>query len=114
MATTGSNRIGHVAEAVMRARETSETTTLSSMIHVVVNNKEEGHVHRLSEAMLNLPRDRRRTQCGWRAGAAGANARFSSTCVWPPLGCTKSRLCAKCFPRAEPLAVALPDDPIEE
>ena len=114
MAATGTVRIGHVVAAVMRARETQESTPLPSMLQLAINVKEDGHVHALSEATLKLPRDRRRTRCGWRAGAVGANARFSSTRVWPPPGISKSRLCTKCFPTAEMGATAFLDDPIDD
>ena len=114
MEATGTDRIGHVVAAVMRARDTRESTLLPATLQVVINNKEDGHVHKLSEATQKLPRDRRRAHCGWRAGAAGANASFSSTRVWPLPGISKIRLCIKCFPNAELGSTALHDDPIDD
>ena len=114
MVSTGTDRMGHVV-AALRARQVRESTHLPTTLHVAINIKEDGHVHRLSEETLKLPRERRRTHCGWRTGAVGANVYFSSTCVWPPPWVsTQTRLCSKCFPRTEPPATALEDDPIED
>ena len=81
---------------------------------LVVNNKEHGLVHKLSEHSRRAVRDKRRTFCGWKAGGASSNVRFCSTAIWPPLGVSVKRLCSKCFPRADALErmTALSDDPI--
>ena len=70
--------------------------------------------HRLSHASRLMPRDKRRSLCGWRAGGAASNVRFCSTEVWPPPGMAE-RLCKKCFPTV-PVAAALGlnEDAIEE
>ena len=116
-ALTGTDRIGQAAAAVVRARAHQRATSLPGLLELVVNNRENGLIHRLSEASRTAPRAQRRTRCGWRAGGAAANVRFCSTCVWPPLGAAVAhRLCSKCFPSAgapEPGRV-LGDDPIAD
>ena len=66
-------------------------------------------VHRLSSASQFLPRDKRRSTCGWRAGGGISNARFCATYVWPPFGMS-NRICNKCFPSKHPVASALETD----
>lgn len=116
-ALTGTDRIGHAAAAVVRARAQQQATSLPGLLELVVNNRENGLIHRLSEASRTAARAQRRTRCGWRAGSAAANVRFCSTCVWPPLGAAAAhRLCSKCFPSAgasEPGRVP-GDDPIAD
>lgn len=58
---------------------------------VAVNVKTVGKVHRLSMSSAALPREERRTICGWRAGGAVSKARFCKT------GADAARLCRKCF-----------------
>ena len=113
-AVKGSERIGHVAAAAMRARTEQEPIALVRRLSLIVNCKQDGMVHRLSEASRRLARDRRRTQCGWRAGSAVGNVRFCSTSVWPPPGTLTARLCSKCFPSASAheRMTALSNDPI--
>ena len=97
---TGTDRIGHAAATVVRTRPQKETISLQGALPLAVNNKERGLMHQLSETSRTVPRDKRRTLCGWRAGSAAANARFCSTSVWPPVGVATDRLCSKCFPNA--------------
>ena len=47
---TGSSRIGHAAAAVVRTRPREETISLQGALPLAVNNKENGLIHRLSEA----------------------------------------------------------------
>ena len=107
---TGTARISHA----VRAKTHQTTVALPGLLPLVVNNKENGLIHRLSEGSRNAARDQRRARCGWRAGSAASNARFCNTCVWPPLGVATSRLCSKCFPSADATVQggALSDDPI--
>ena len=67
---TGTTRISHVVAAV-RGRQ--PTVVISGGLSLVINNKEQGHVHRLLEGTRNMPRDKRRTHCGWRAGSVLRN-----------------------------------------
>ena len=90
---TGTARISHA----VRAKTHQTTVALPGLLPLVVNNKENGLIHRLSEGSRNAAREQRRTLCGWRAGGVAANARFCNTCVWPPLGAPITRLCSKCF-----------------
>ena len=109
---TGTARISHVVQA----RTHQATVALSGLLPLVVNNKEHGLIHRLSEGSRNAARDQRRTLRGWRAGSVAANVRFCNTSVWPPLGVSTIRLCSKCFPTADVLEErnALSDDPIAD
>ena len=113
---TGTDRISHVAQAAAQARERQGQTALPGMLPLAINNKEHGMIHRLSEATITLPREQRRSRCGWRAGAVTANARFANTSVWPLPGITSTRLCMKCFPHADAAlsGTVLRDDPISE
>ena len=107
---TGTARISHA----VRAKAHQTTVALPGLLPIVVNNKENGLIHRLSEGSRNAAREQRRTHCGWRAGGVAANARFCNTSVWPPLGAPITRLCSKCFPIAGATVQggALSDDPI--
>jgi hypothetical protein len=113
-AQTGTDRMGYAAAALVRARTHQEPIALSGLLPLVINNKENGFVHRLSEGSRTMARDQRRTLCGWQAGGATANARFCNTSLWPPLGVATTRLCSKCFPSADVVAKrgALSDDPV--
>ena len=95
---TATDPVGHAA-AFLRARKQQEAIVLPKLLGLIVNNKEHGLVHRLSEATRSAPRELRRAKCGWRAGGAVAKARFCYTSVWPPLGAATHRLCSKCFPK---------------
>ena len=111
-AQTGTARIGHV----VRTRTQEAPISLPGLVLLVVNNKANGMIHRLSEATGTVPRDQRRAHCGWRAGSVAANARFCRTRHWPPFGASETRLCCKCFPSAD-VAVQgaiLNDDPITD
>jgi hypothetical protein len=93
-----SNRIGHVAAALMEGKQKHKVTELARILQLIVNTKENGYVHRLSTASQLLSRDQRRAHCGWRAGSSAAKARFCETRVWPPTGSQTTRICGKCFP----------------
>ena len=95
---TATDPFGHAA-ALLRARNKQEAVALPMPLGLIVNNREYGLIHRLSEASRSAPRELRRARCGWRAGGAVANARFCYTSVWPPLGAATHRLCSKCFPK---------------
>ena len=107
---TGTARLNHA----LRERSRRVTEPLDGLMPLVVNNKEHGLVHKLSEHSRRAARDKRRTFCGWKAGGASSNVRFCSTSIWPPLGVSVKRLCSKCFPRADSYErmTALSDDPI--
>ena len=68
---------------------------LEGKVHLVTNIKQGGLVHRLAEGTRHLPRERRRSRCGWRVGGAAANVRFTKTSTWPP--CKSALLCSRCF-----------------
>ena len=82
---TATDPLGHAA-ALFRARNKQEAVALPMALALIVNNKQHGLIHRLSEASRSAPRELRRARCGWRAGGAVAKARFCYTSVWPPLG----------------------------
>ena len=58
-----------------------------------VNTKLGGRVHRLTQSSAQLPLDKKRARCGWRAGSSVALAAF---CKRAALG----KLCRKCFREA--------------
>ena len=110
-ARTGTARMDRVVRVRMH-----QAIALPGLMSLVVNAKEHGLIHRLSDTSRGAARDRRRTVCGWRAGSAASNAHFCNTSLWPPLGAATTRLCSKCFPSADAAAArgAPSDDPIED
>ena len=109
---TGTRRINKLLDVI---RQGYTETRLPTPLHLIINLKECGYVHRVSKDTVRLARDKRRAHCGWRAGSAVAQARFCSTEVWPPLGSEKARVCSKCFPGryATGAFTALESDPVE-
>ena len=61
-------------------------TQLRSPLHIVVNLRQKGMVHKASNASRFLQRDKRKSCCGWRAGGAISSVRFCATEVWPVPG----------------------------
>ena len=76
-------------------REKRDVVELNKTVHLVTNIKKGGMVHRLAETSRYLPRDRRRSRCGWRVGSAVSNVYFTQTKLWPP--CKPALLCSRCF-----------------
>ena len=82
----------------LQLRESQQhVAELKSAVLLIVNLHQNGMVHRLSSASRFLPRDKKRSCCGWRGGRAVSHARFCATKVWPPPGMV-GRICIKCFP----------------
>ena len=72
-----------------------DAVELSTTVHLVTNIKQGGLVHRLAKSSQHVPREQRRSHCGWRVGNAVAHVRFTKTTFWPP--CQQSLLCSRCF-----------------
>ena len=68
---------------------------LGETVHLVINTKLGGLVHRLQKSSQHLPRDKRRSHCGWRLGNAVANVRFTKATRWAM--CKPALLCSRCF-----------------
>ena len=79
----------------LNALRKKDAIELEGNVHLVTNIKQGGLVHRLAEGTRHLPRERRRSRCGWRVGGAAANVRFTKTSTWPP--CKSALLCSRCF-----------------
>ena len=75
------------------------------MSQFVLNVKDGGKCHLVSPSAMQLPRDKRRTVCGWRFGSAVSLASNASV--------RSGHMCLKCFPKT---IVAKDGDvsPIEE
>ena len=80
----------------LNALRKKDAIELEGNVHLVTNIKQGGLVHCVSERTRSLPREQRRSQCGWRVGGAVANVRFTKTSLWPP-PCKSSLLCSRCF-----------------
>ena len=78
-----------------KQREKRDVVELNKTVHLVTNINKGGMVHRVADTSRYLPRDRRRSRCGWRVGSAVSNVYFTQTSVWPP--CKPSLLCSRCF-----------------
>ena len=81
---------------LLNTRRKKGAIELEGAVHLVTNIKQGGLVHRLAEGTRHLPRERRRSRCGWRVGGAAANVRFTKTSFWPP-PYKNSLLCSRCF-----------------
>ena len=64
----------------------------SSMGIIVCNLKDGGRCHMVAAAVMDIPRPRRRTICGWRFGS-GVSLAASITSV------KGGALCRRCFPK---------------
>ena len=84
------------AELFRMRLKSDAAVPLGKPLHLVVNIKQNGMVHEIGRGWRSLPREKRRSRCGWRFGAAVANVRFSVTSRWPP--CQEIILCSRCFP----------------
>ena len=81
----------------IRPKVDDAVTTLGAPVELVVNIKVGGLVHRLAKkSSRSLPREKRKSQCGWKVGSPVANVRFLKTSRWPPC----QTLCSRCFPSA--------------
>ena len=81
----------------LNTRRKKDAIQLEGTVHLIINIKQGGLVHCVSEKTRNLSREQRRSHCGWRVGGAVANVRFTKTSLWPP-PCKSSLLCSRCFP----------------
>ena len=79
----------------VRPRVEDAVSTLEAPVDLVINIKLGGLAHRLAKGSLSLPRDQKRSQCGWRVGSAVSSVYFTQTTVWPP--CKPALLCSRCF-----------------
>ena len=78
-----------------KQRENRDVVEPKTTVHLVTNINKGGMVHRVADTSRYLPRDRRRSRCGWRVGSAVSNVYFTQTSVWPP--CKPAPLCSRCF-----------------
>ena len=76
------------------------------MYRFVLNVKDIGQCHLVPQAAMSLPKQKRRSVCGWRFGSAVA------------LTVTKTSnfgtLCRRCFPKGAVVVQNGNDSPIEE
>ena len=63
-----------------------------AMASIVCNLKDGGRCHMVAAAVMDIPRPRRRTICGWRFGS-GVSLAASITSV------KGGALCRRCFPK---------------
>ena len=75
------------------------------MYRYVVNVRDKGRCHRVPRDAMALPRQKRRSVCGWRFGSAVSIA-FIKTSKWGPL-------CRRCFPETDIEIQACSESPIE-
>ena len=80
----------------LNTRRKKDVIQLEGTVHLIINIKQGGLVHCVSEKTRNLSREQRRSHCGWRVGGAVANVRFTKTSFWPP-ACKSNLLCSRCF-----------------
>ena len=85
-----------------KQREKRDVVELKETVYLVTNINKGGMVHRVADTSRYLPRDRRRSRCGWRVGSAVSNVYFTQTSVWPP--CKPALLCSRCFASGGALA----------
>ena len=71
----------------------------------VVNVRDKGRCHRVPRDAMVLPKQKRRSACGWRFGSAVSLA-FTKTSKW-------GSLCRRCFPNGDMEVQACSETPIE-
>ena len=79
-----------------------------AMYRFVVNVRDGGRCHLVSQAAMALPKQKRRSVCGWRFGSA-VSLTITKTSKW-------GSLCRRCFPNGviEEQADSAPTEPIEQ
>ena len=77
-----------------------------AMFRFVMNVRDGGRCHRVSEHAMALPKQKRRSICGWRFGSAASFATIKTS--------NFGSLCRRCFPKGDVVVKDGDDSPIEE
>ncbi len=75
------------------------------MYRFIVNVRDRGRCHLVSQAAMALPKEKRRSVCGWRFGFA-ASLTITKTSKW-------GSVCRRCFPKGVIEVPACSEPPIE-
>ena len=76
------------------------------MYRFVLNVRDGGRCHLVSEHAMALPKQKRRSVCGWRFGSAASFATIKTS--------NFGSLCLRCFPKGVVVVQDGNDSPIEQ
>ena len=79
------------------------------MYRFVVNVRDGGRCHLIPQGAMSLPKQKRRSLCGWRYGSA-VSLTITKTSTW-------GSVCKRCFPKGVielPACSESPTEPIEQ